>query len=262
MRRFLDSTIVQRILIYRDIPRIDFQTDIDWQEKQILLKAAFPVAVHSGRATYEIQFGNVERPTHWNTSWDRARFEVCAQRWGDLSEGDYGVALLNDGKYGYDIRGNVLRLTLLKSGIYPDPNADLGPHHFTYSLLPHPGDWRTGQVIEHAAALNMPLRGCFVGAGRGQEQGERFSLVTCDRPGIVVDTVKPAGDGRGIVVRLYEAHGSRGPVTLRFGYPLAHAEACNLLEEPAGDVERRGTHELLLQVRPYELKTVRVDFAR
>lgn len=260
-RRFLNSTVVQRLVIYRDIPRIDFQTEIDWHEHQVLLKVAFPVAIHAGRATYEIQFGTVERPTHWNTSWDRARFEVCAQRWVDLSEGDYGVALLNDGKYGHDIRGNVLRLTLLKSGIHPDPNADQGAHRFTYSLLPHPGDWRTGDVIAHASALNTPLRTRLAPPGTGTRASERFSLVTCDRPVLVIDTVKPAIDGRGLILRLYEGHGTRGPATLHFAHPVAWAEECNLLEDRLGEVERVGEREVRVSVKPYELKTLRVGLA-
>ncbi len=157
-RRFLNSTIRQRLLLYRDLPRIDFETEIDWHEHQILLKAAFPLNVNTTRATHEIQFGAVERPTHRNTSWDMARFETSAHRWVDLSEGGYGVALLNDSKYGSDVTHNVLRLTLLKSAVWPDADADQGVHRFTYALLPHAGDWRAGEVVRRAAELNAPLR--------------------------------------------------------------------------------------------------------
>jgi alpha-mannosidase len=261
-RRFLDSTIVQRLLLYRDLPRIDIVTEIDWHQHQMLLKAAFPVTVRASSASYEIQFGTVERPTHWNTSWDWARFEVCAQRWADLSEGDYGIALLNDGKYGYDIRGNVLRLTLLKAGIHPDPSADQGRHRFTYSLLPHSGDWRDANVVAHAAALNTPLRartvgGDVPGAAIGARPG---SFVVCDRPGLIVETVKPAIDGRGVILRLYEGHGTRGPATLRFARSVAQAELCTLLEERTAAVPFGG-ETVGLQVRPYELLTLRVQFA-
>ena len=138
--RFGRSTICQRLRIYATLPRIDFITEADWHEERVLLKAAFPVNVRSTRATYEIQFGSLERPTHWNTSWDWARFEVSGHRWADLSEGNYGVALMNDCKYGYDIKDQVMRLTLIKSAIRPDPLADKGYHQFTYSLLPHAGD--------------------------------------------------------------------------------------------------------------------------
>jgi len=257
-RRFLDSTVTQRLLIYRDSPRIDFVTDIDWQQHQLVLKAAFPVTVHAARATYEIQFGTVERPTHWNTSWDRARFEVCAQRWVDLSEGDYGVALLNDGKYGHDIRGHTMRLTLLKSGIMPDPQADQGLHHFTYSLLPHPGDWRAGDVIAHASALNTPLRARLAEAGGDRGGDAAHSLVTCDRPGLIIDTIKPAIDGRGLIVRCYEGHGTRGPATLTFAHPVAWAEECNLLEDRLDTPVQIAGRTINLHVLPCGLRTLRV----
>jgi alpha-mannosidase len=257
-RTFLSSEIIQQVIIYRDSPRIDFATTINWREHQILLKAAFPVAVRANNATYEVQFGTAERPTHRNTSWDRARFEVCAQRWADLSEGDYGVALLNDGKYGYDIHGNVMRLTLLKSGIMPDPDADQGQHRFTYSLLPHPGDWRVGEVLAHAAALDSPLQVRETPAAPGGAAQDRFTLVTCDRPGLVIDTIKPANDGGGLILRLYEGHGTRGPATLRFAHDVAEAIECNLLEEAIGPIDRLDARRVALVVQPYELKTVRV----
>lgn len=261
VRRYLSSTITQRISLYRDSPRIDFATEIDWHEHQILLKAAFPVTVLATMATYEIQFGTVERPTHANTSWDGARFEVCAQRWADLSEAGYGVALLNDGKYGYDVHGHTLRLTLLKSGISPDPDADTGRHRFTYSLLPHAGDWREGAVTAHAAQLNLPVRVVMRMADPVSEpqtyvSGEGF--VATDRAGLFVDTVKPANDGRGVIIRLYEGHGARGPASLTFARAIANAEECDLLERRTGDVAQPGAHTLAFAVRPYEVKTLRV----
>lgn len=255
------STIIQRVYIYRETPRIDFVTEIDWYEHQVLLKVAFPVAILADSATYEIQFGTITRPTHANTSWDAAKFEVPAQRWADLSETGYGVALLNDSKYGYDVQGHTLRLTLLKSGINPDPNADIGRHRFTYSLLPHAGDWRDGDVIAHAAMLNQPLRT----VGRLAEPTRtpttfvrQQSFVECDRPGLIVDTVKPANDGRGVIVRLYEGFGSRGAATLRFAHAISDAEECDLLERRVGDIARTGAHTLAFSVRPYEVKTLRV----
>ena len=155
-RRILHSGYTQRISLAADSPRLDIETTIDWRERHILLKVAFPVDILAPAATYEIQYGNVQRPTHRNTSWDWARFETCAQKWADLSEGGYGVSLLNDCKYGHDIHGNVMRLSLLRSPTYPDPEADQGEHRFTYSLLPHAGGWEAGTVAE-AYALNDPL---------------------------------------------------------------------------------------------------------
>ncbi|MEX2540989.1 MAG: alpha-mannosidase, partial [Trueperaceae bacterium] len=169
--RFLDSTVTQDLTVYAHEPRIDFVTEVDWRESQILLKAAFPTSVRANRATFDIQFGNIERPTHWNTSWDWARFEVVGHKWADLSEGNYGVALLNDCKYGHDVKDNVMRLTLIKSPISPDPQADKGRHRFTYALLPHAGTWREGEVLPHGYALNLPLRARFVPAANGATAG-------------------------------------------------------------------------------------------
>lgn len=151
------TELVQDIILYAGLPRIDFCTHVEWHEKQTLLKVAFPLAIHASHATFEVQFGAYERANHRNTSWDQEKFEVCAQRWADLSEGGYGVSLLNDSKYGYDVLGNVLRLTLLRGTEQPDPEADQGPHDFKYSLLPHLGDWRQGETVKQAAQLNIPL---------------------------------------------------------------------------------------------------------
>jgi alpha-mannosidase len=251
-RRYGKSTIRQRVLIYADVPRIDFPTQIDWHEQRTLLKAAFPVTVNSPRATFDIQWGNVERPTHWNTSWDWARFESCAHKWADLSEGDYGVSLLNDCKYGYDVKGHTLRLTLLKSATSPDPGADQGQHEFAYALLPHQGDWRAGETVRHAYLFTMPAT-----ARLSSRQPSTASLVTTDRPGLVIETVKAAEDGDGIIVRLYDAHNTRGPAVLTFGREIVSAEETNMLEEYAGPAEFAG-RALRLNVRPYGIQTFRV----
>ncbi len=257
-RRFLNSTMTQRLYVYAGKPRIDFQTEVDWHERHLLLKVAFPVAVHSPRATYEIQFGNVERPTHWNSSWDYARFEVPAQRWADLSEGDYGVSLLNDCKYGYDIRDHLMRLTLIKSATSPDPEADQGEHVFTYSVYPHAGDWRE-DTIRQAADLNMPLM-ARMAAGQTNGLPSEWSLVTSSPGNLVVDTVKKAEDDARLIVRVYEAHGQRGTGRLAFGKPVQSAVECNLMEEEEGEVafDERG---LEFDFLPYQIRTFKVGFA-
>ncbi|HEX4716862.1 MAG TPA: alpha-mannosidase [Ktedonobacteraceae bacterium] len=260
-RQFLSSRITQRISLWRTSRRIDFATEIDWHERQMLLKTAFPVAINATRATYEIQFGSVERPTHRNTSWDWARFEVCAHRWADLSEGGYGVSLLNDSKYGHDIHDNVMRLTLLKSAIVPDPEADQGLHRFTYSLLPHQGDWRAAQTVRRAYELNVPA---LVKPGflpEGQSEPVASSFLSTDCPHVVIDTVKPAEDGQGLIVRLYEAHNQRGNGTLTFATPLLSAMECNPLEETLGKAAYQG-NTLSFQVRPFEIKSFRVQLAQ
>jgi len=262
VRTYFSSRITQRISLWRTSPRIDIATEIDWHEHQTLLKAAFPLAINSTRATYEIQFGSVERPTHRNTSWDVARFEVCAHRWIDVSEGSYGVSLLNDSKYGHDVHDNVMRLTLLKSGIMPDTEADQGLHRFTYSLLPHSGDWRDGQSVRRAYELNVPLL-CLAGQrkadtilGKSDAIGST-SFVQTDCEHIVVETIKPAEDGDGLIVRLYEAHNQRGSATLTFATTIRSAQECNLLEERLNDVPVQGK-SLTFQVKPFEIKTFRV----
>jgi alpha-mannosidase len=263
---YISSRITQRISLWRSSPRIDIATEIDWHERQTLLKAAFPVAINSTRATYEIQFGNVERPTHRNTSWDMARFETYAHRWIDVSEGGYGISLLNDSKYGHDVHDNIVRLTLLKSSIYPDAHADEGVHRFTYSLLPHMGDWREAQTVRHGYELNVPVT-CVKGRkksvpippvpAKGTE-GASFMQVDCAH--VIVETVKPAEDGDGLIVRLYEAHNQRGCGRLSFVSPILSAQECNLLEQHIHDASYEG-NVLSFQANPFEIKTYRLRFA-
>ncbi len=254
------SVVRQRISIYRDMPRIDFATDIDWKERQTLLKVAFPVNVRSPHATYDIQFGNVQRPTHWNTSWDWARFEVCAHKWADLSEGDYGVSLLSDSKYGWDIRDNVMRLTLLKGGIYPDPEADLGLHRFTYSLYPHSGDWRAAETVQRAYELNVPILAAKV-TGHGDLPAS-FSLVSVDDSNIIVETVKKAEDDDALIVRLYETYGQRGAAALNFARPVQSAVEVNMLERETDETKAQSVtcsgQSVAFAYTPYEIKTLRV----
>jgi alpha-mannosidase len=248
------------LTIYRSSPRIDFKTEANWQEKQILLKAAFPVAVRATRATYEIQFGNIERPTHWNTSWDAARFEVIGHKWADLSEGNYGVALLNDCKYGHDVKDNVLRLTLIKSARQPDAEADLGTHTFTYSLLPHTGGWREGAVMPEAYALNYPGEADLAPQNGSGDLPERFSFARLDSDHVVLETVKKAEEENAWIVRLYEAKQYRNPaVHLDFGKPIRKAAACNLMEEEERPVGFEG-HRLTFSINPYQIRTFKVSF--
>jgi len=258
--RFLDSTIVQRIRLYGSSPRIDFETHIDWKESQILLKAAFPVAVRSTRATYEIQFGNIERPTHWNTSWDTARFEVVGHKWVDLSEGNYGVSLLNDCKYGHDIKDNLIRLTLIKSAIEPDETADRCQHQFTYSLLPHRGDWRQGNVIHEAYELNTPLLAAPSTGGQSGGLPNSFSFAELDAGHVILETVKKAEEGDAWIVRVYESQQCTNPaVRLSFGRPLRKVVECNLVEEGEDPVGCRD-NQVIFPISPYEIKTFKVWF--
>ncbi len=259
-RSFGDSRVTQTISLSAGSGRLDFDTAVDWQESRRLLKVAFPVGVRSQRATYEIQYGHVERPTHANTSWDLARFEVCAQRWADLSEPGYGVALLNDCKYGYDIQGNVMRLSLLRAPGWPDPQADRGAHRFTYALLPHPGDLRAGGVVEAGYELNVPLR-ALPTTSHGGQQARQASFLRVDRPGVVIDAVKKAEDSDAMVVRLYEAWGQRGPVRLTCAAPVAEARRADLLERERERLEPDDDGSIPLRLRPFEIATLLLDLA-
>lgn len=252
-RAFRQSRIVQRISLTRASARLDFDTFVDWHETHLLLKAAFPVDIRASRATFDIQWGQIDRPTHRNTSWDAAQFEVPAQKWADLSEGDYGVALLNDCKYGYDIRGHMMRLSLIKSATMPDPGADQGAHHFTYALLPHLGDTRV-DVRAEAYALNYPPR-VFAGPGRGEGVGG--PLVQCLSNRAVIETVKPADNGDGVIVRLFEAHNTRGPVDLALADNVGVVERVGLLEEGGTALDLRD-HRVSVPLAPYEIVTLRL----
>ncbi len=257
-RTYLSSTIVQDVVLYDQIPRIDFRTTVDWKEQEILLKAEFPVDVLSSRATYEIQFGAVERPTHMNTSWDVAKFEVCAHKWADLSQSDWGVSLLNDCKFGYDIHGNKMRLTLLKSGIYPNDEGDKYLHHFTYSIYPHEGTWVEADTVSQALRLNNPMVAQEASSHHGVLPGH-FSFASVDKGAVLIETVKKAECGEGTVVRLYESAGTSARTTLHFYKKAASISACNMVEEDQ-KLLAKDADALSLQFRPYEVKTFLVQW--
>ncbi|SDC67784.1 alpha-mannosidase [Paenibacillus sp. UNCCL117] len=251
---YMDSSVKQKMVLYARSRRIDFDTAVDWHEQRQLLKAAFPVDIRATEATYDIQFGNVKRPTHWNTSWDYARFESVGHQWADLSERSYGVSLLNDCKYGYDIKDNRLRLTLIKSAAVPDPTADQGEHRFTYALYPHAGDWLQGGTVQAAYALNHPLS---VSAGAAASAPASLFAISGGAH-VMVDSVKKAEDQDKVVLRLHEYGGNRGTITITSEYDIVSWQACSLLEEPEG--EPVTGPELSCTIKPYELKTFLVAF--
>jgi alpha-mannosidase len=257
-RHFGSSSIVQTLSLTAGSPALDVDNQVDWHEQNRLLKVAFPLAVHSPRATYEIQYGHVERPTHANTSWEAARFEVCAHKWADYSEPGYGVALLNDGKYGHDVRDDVVRLSLLRAPNWPDPEADRGEHRFRYQLLPHAGDLRTSGVVDAGYDLNVPLLAVPATVGSGPEKPTR-SWLSVDAPNVVIEVAKRAYDRPdSLVVRLYEAWGSRGPVTLTAPWPVTRATRTDLLErdlEPVTTSDR----DVQFELAPFEIITLRLE---
>lgn len=249
------STIAQDIIIYKTLPRIDFNTDVDWKEKQYMLKAHFPVDVFYNAATYDVQYGNVTRATHKNTSWDVARFEACHHKWMDVSEAGYGVSVLNDCKYGCSVDENSMALTLLKSSTHPDPDADQCMHRFTYSLMPHVGTWREGGTVREAYSLNMPLTAHAAGNGDLYATGDEFAIA---EPGVMVEAVKQQLDGNGTIVRMYEYNGARTEATLHLGKAAAHAYLTDLME----NVERElpiVDGGIKLTFKPYEILTVLLE---
>ncbi|MBS6195791.1 MAG: alpha-mannosidase [Clostridiales bacterium] len=252
---FHRSSIRQEMVLYRDSARIDFRTWVDWREEHKLLKTAFYTDVRAVKASYDIQFGYVERPTHKNTSWDRAKFEVCGHKWADLSESDYGVSLLNDCKYGYNIEGSAIKLSLLRSPKAPDPQADMGEHTFTYSLYPHAGNIAACDTVAEAEKLNLPVT-VFAGVKPAVEG----NLLRLTGKSVKIDAVKKAETDDTIIVRLHEYRGARASVKLSSDYPIAHGEVVNLLEEtmePCAFAVENG-QEIALSFRPFEIKTVKL----
>lgn len=251
---YKESLIVQKMVLYSDTSRIDFVSNVNWHEPKKLVKVAFPVDIRTTEATYDIQYGNVKRPTHWNTSWDWARFESVGHQWVDISEKGYGVSLLNDCKYGHDIKDNVLRLTLLKTSTYPDPEADIGVHEFTYSLYPHRGDWYEGKTVKEAWSVNNPLSW-----DKRKMEHDTFSLITTKNENIMIDAVKKAEDAHEVIIRIHDFSGGREEVELESDRSISAWQECDLMENPIGEVN----HDDMIQVtvKPYEIKTLKVKFA-
>ncbi len=254
--KYMNTTINQDMVVYKYDRRIDFVTNVDWREQKQLLKVAFPVDVRSTMATYDVQFGNVKRPTHWNTSWDMARFETVAQQWVDLSQRDYGVSLLNNCKYGHDIKDNVIRLTLLKSATHPDPVQDQGEQNFTYSLLPHTGDFVEGSTVKKAYELNQPLT-YINGAIKEDVKTKMFNF---NDAYILVDAIKKSEDEDMIVLRFHEYSGSKQNVKISSDYNIVSWQETNLMEKPLEDL--RNESEINLELTPYEIKTVMIKMSK
>lgn len=254
VRCWRNSRIVQTYRLLSGSRRVDIATEIHWGERRVFLRALFPVNVRTHEATYETMYGAVRRPTHRNTSWEAARFEVCAHRFVDLSEPGYGVALLNDGKYGHSARGNVLGISLVRSPIYPDPRADEGYHQFTYSFFPHPGNWIEANVTGEGFALNSPLIAAPAKGGTPE-----FGLVEAEGLKLMLGSLKEAEDGRGIILRLYEPHGARGTSVLHFIRRIRGAERVDLLERTLDEELQVEGSLLRLPVRPFEVVTIRLE---
>lgn len=255
-RKFLHSVIRQYITAYAELDRIDIRNEIDWDDSYLLLKADFPVDVNAVKATFDIQFGNIERVTHENTLWDFAQFESCAHKWADLSDNSFGLAVLNDCKYGYSAKDGHIALTLLRSANDPQPKQDCTHHTFTYSLYPHAGPAAISRVVQEGYSLNCPLYTMFSNAQKGAWP-ERFSLACVDADNIILETVKRAEDSDALILRLYETWNRATDCSIRFGRLMEMAAQCDMMEENEALLQVEG-NRLRLHFRPFEIKTLKV----
>ncbi|KAM6149989.1 alpha-mannosidase 2C1 isoform 2-T2 [Erethizon dorsatum] len=252
-----NSQLSQEVVLDIGCPYVRFHTEVHWHEAHKFLKVEFPARVRSPQATYEIQFGHLQRPTHYNTSWDWARFEVWTHRWMDLSEHGFGLALLNNCKYGASARGNVLSLSLLRAPKAPDATADMGCHEFIYALMPHEGSFQDAGVIPAAYSLNFPLLAL---PAPGPAPATAWSAFSLSSPAVVLETVKQAEtttQNRTLVLRLYEAHGSHVDCWVHTSLPVQEAILCDLLErrDPAGHLPFQDSR-LKVTFSPFQVRSL------
>ena len=254
---FPSSFFVQDISLYAGNPALEITLHTDWWEDHVLLKVSFPFNVESDIATYEIPYASIERPTVREEPWQKARFEVAAHRWADISDGGYGVSLLNDSKYGMDTHGNVMRLTIHTSPIWPDPVADRGKHKCVYSIYPHKGDWRDAQTTRRAQELNIPLVARFAEARKG-EMGSEASFFSADANNVVITSIKKAEDSDSIILRLVETVGKEVDVSVQLPTEIESASEVDFLERDIGKVQFDGK-QLSLKISANEVKSIKVE---
>ncbi|MBQ7957535.1 MAG: alpha-mannosidase [Clostridia bacterium] len=255
VRKFNKSTITQKVVLRAGTDRVDFETEVDWHETEKVLKAAFNVDILATKATYEIAHGSIERPNHYTTSYDLAKFEVSAHKWADLSESDYGISILNDSKYGYDIYENRMRITLMRSPNCPDRTSDHGINTFVYSYLPHNGNW-TEKTVEEAFSLNVPLEAYEKKAGNGIF-GREKSFITTDCDNVVIDALKKSQDEKGYILRLYESKKERKNVTVALGFDINGVIETNLMEEEEKTI-KFSDNSFSFLLKPGEVKTFKI----
>jgi alpha-mannosidase len=258
-RTWQSSKFVQTISLPEGSNQVDIENDIDWHEKHVLLKAAFPLAATGPFATYEIPYGTIDRPTTRANSWEKAQFEVPAMRWADLGDGKHGLSVLNQTKYGYDAVGNTLRLTLLRSPTWPDPEADQGHHHFHYALYPHAGTWKDALTVRHGWEYNYPLTAVVTTAHAGSLPAEHsFASVSPDN--VVLTAVKKAEDANGLIFRVYEWAGKSATAEFHVPPGATGATVTNLMETAEGSPLTVEGDVVKAPIHPYEILTIRVDY--
>ncbi|HLV86251.1 MAG TPA: glycoside hydrolase family 38 C-terminal domain-containing protein [Candidatus Sulfotelmatobacter sp.] len=259
VRSWQNSKFVQNISLYAGLKRVDVANDIDWHESHLLLKAAFPLAASSAEATYEIPFGTINRPTTRNNSWEAAKFEVPALRWADLGDSQHGFSLINESKYGYDAKGNTLRISLLRSPKDPDPEADQGHHHFSYSLYPHAEDWRKALTVRHGYEFNYKLQARQVDAHDGR-LGPDHSFVGIGDENLVLTSLKKTEDGDALLLRFYEWAGKSGSTEVQMPEGAVSAKLANMMEQAQGDDLPVKDGKISVPFHPFEIVSVRVSY--
>ena len=260
-RAYQKSKVVQVISLAAGQRQVEFDTFIDWQERQTVLKAQFPFDLNTSEIRSEIQFGHVKRPTHRNTTWDRARFEASMHRWVDLSESDFGVALLNDCKYAYDCLEQSVRLTLVRGSTFPSPDADLGEHRLRYALFVHDGVADLAEVHRAAERFNNPVA---VTGNRKKTTGmpaefSRFSFASADANNVTLETVKKAEKSDAVVLRIFEHANIRAEATITFGIPVKSVRVVNLMEEGDSKPLKLKDNAVTLSLRPFEISTLLIE---
>jgi len=257
-KHFQNSTFIQDVMLSPHVPRVDVKMQVEWHEKHILLKVAFPLSAHSPKATFEIPYGSVERPTTRNTPAEQAQFEVPAIRWADISDDTQGFSLLNNCKYGYDAKGNVLRLSLLRSPEWPDPHADEGHHEFTYSLYPHSATWREALTIRQGYNLNYGLFSMSAEKHAGVLPTEH-SFVEIKPENLVLTAIKKAEDDDALILRFFEWAGKDTDIQIQLPPGAQSAHDADLMEHPFADLAVKNGL-VTVHAKPYEIKTVKVRF--
>jgi alpha-mannosidase len=259
-QHFQNSTFLRNITITAGSPRVDVRMIANWHEKHILLKVGFPLSAHNQQAAFEIPYGSIERPTTRDTPAEQGKFEVPALQWGDISDAKHGFSLLNDCKYGYDAKGNVLRLSLLRSPEWPDPHADEGLHEFTYSMYAHPGTWKEAETVRRGYELNYDLLAIETAKHPGPLK-EQHSFFEVQADNVVMTAIKKAEDDGSLILRFYEWAGKESDVKIVLPVGAQSASETDLIERPIGDLAVPGG-VVAVHTKPYEIKTIRVRFAR